>query len=146
MKANDIMTERPEGVTPGTSIAEVARIMREMNVGIVPVTDDDGHLLGVITDRDITIRVTAAGLPPQDVTVQDFMSPNVITVSPDDSVDQVRQLMADNQIRRVMVTQDDKLVGVISLGDIALNERYEDAKNGQVLEEVSEPVNLDRIA
>jgi CBS domain-containing protein len=119
--------------------------MRDMNVGIVPVTDDD-RLLGVITDRDITIRITAAGMAPQDVTVQDFMSPNPVTVSPEDSVEDVRELMADNQIRRVMVVDDGKLVGVISLGDVALNERDKDAKTGAVLEKVSEPTNLNRMS
>ena len=143
MKAKDIMTENPECATPGTTVADVAAIMRDMNVGVVPVTDDD-RLLGVITDRDITIRVTAAGMAPQDVTVQDFMSPNVVTVSPDDSVDDVRKLMADHQIRRVMVVDDGKLVGVVSLGDVALNERDKDAKTGQVLEKVSEQTNLNR--
>ena len=145
MKAKDIMTEKPECATPGTNVADVAAIMRDMNVGVVPVTDDD-RLLGVITDRDITIRVTAAGMAPQDVTVQDFMSPNVVTVSPDDSVDDVRKLMADHQIRRVMVVDDGKLVGVVSLGDVALNERDKDAKTGQVLEKVSEQTNLNRRA
>ena len=145
MKAKDIMTEKPESVTPGTNIADVARIMRDMNVGIVPVADDD-RLLGVITDRDITIRVTAAGMAPQDVTVQDFMSPNVETVSPGDSVDEVRKIMAEKQIRRVMVVDDGKLVGVISLGDVALNERDKDAKTGDVLEKVSEPTNLNRMS
>jgi CBS domain-containing protein len=145
MKAKDIMTAKPESVTPGTNIADVARIMRDMNVGVVPVADDD-RLLGVITDRDITIRVTAAGMAPQDVTVQDFMSPNVVTVSPDDDVEDVRKLMADNQIRRVMVTDSDKLVGVISLGDVALNEKDKDARTGEVLEKVSEPTNLNRMS
>ena len=145
MKAKDIMTAKPECATPGTNIADVARIMRDMNVGIVPVTDDD-RLLGVITDRDITIRVTAGGMSPQDVTVQDFMSPNPVTVSPEDSVEDVRKLMADNQIRRVMVVDDGNLVGVISLGDVALNERDKDAKTGAVLEKVSEPTNLNRMS
>ena len=145
MKAKDIMTAKPESVPPGTNIADVARIMRDMNVGVVPVADDD-RLLGVITDRDITIRVTAAGMAPQDVTVQDFMSPNVVTVSPDDDVEDVRKLMADNQIRRVMVTDSDKLVGVISLGDVALNEKDKDARTGEVLEKVSEPTNLNRMS
>jgi CBS domain-containing protein len=145
MKAKDIMTANPESVTPGTNIADVAQIMRDMNVGVVPVAEDD-RLLGVITDRDITIRVTAAGMAPQDVTVQDFMSPNVVTVSPEDSVEDVRKVMADNQIRRVMVTDGEKLVGVISLGDVALNERDKDAKTGEVLEKVSEPTNLNRMS
>src|SRR6476660_8469086 len=81
MKVKDIMTKDPETVGPGTPIGDVAGMMRDLNVGIVPVVRE-GELLGVITDRDITVRVTAAGLLPYDTTVQDFISPNAITLSP----------------------------------------------------------------
>ena len=141
MKASDIMTRNPETVTPGTFIGDVARLMRDLDVGMVPIAQD-GKLLGVITDRDITVRVTAAGLNPYESPVQDFMSPNVVKVSPDDDVEQVRQLMADRQIRRVLVVDGDNVVGVISLGDVSTRDRSEDAAAGAVLEEISEPTNL----
>lgn len=143
MKIRDIMTDNPETVSPGTTIAEVARLMRDLNVGIVPVVDED-QLLGVITDRDITIRVTADGLAPHDVSVQDYVSPNPITVSPDDSVDQARNLMSEHQIRRLLVTEGEKLVGIVSLGDVATRDQTADAKTGGVLEEISEPTQLNR--
>jgi CBS domain-containing protein len=143
MKASDIMTRNPETVTPGTFIGDVARLMRDLDVGMVPIAQD-GKLLGVITDRDITVRVTAAGLNPYESPVQDFMSPNVVKVSPDDDVEQVRQLMADRQIRRVLVVDGDNVVGVISLGDLSTRDRSEDAASGAVLEEISEPTNLNR--
>jgi CBS domain-containing protein len=145
MKASDIMTRNPETVTPGTFIGDVARLMRDLDVGMVPIAQD-GKLLGVITDRDITVRVTAAGLNPYESPVQDFMSPNVVKVSPDDDVEQVRQLMADRQIRRVLVVDGDNVVGVISLGDVSTRDRSEDAAAGAVLEEISEPTNLNRPA
>ncbi len=148
MKVRDIMTKDPESVAPGTYIGDVARLMRDLGVGIVPVVSN-GQLMGVITDRDITTRVTAAGLNPFEVTVQDFISPNPVTVSPDDDVDRVRELMSKHQIRRVLVTEEDRLVGIVSLGDVATKDKTEDQETGQVLEEIStpsEPQNLNRPA
>jgi CBS domain-containing protein len=145
MKASDIMTKAPETVTPGTYIGDVARIMRDLDVGFVPIAEE-GRILGVITDRDITIRVTAAGLNPYDSPVQDFMTPNPVTVSAGDNVDDVRKLMADRQIRRVLVTDGDSVVGVISLGDVAIRDRSDDAETGDVLEEISEPTDYSRPA
>lgn len=143
MKAKDIMTKNPETVTPGASVADVARLMRDLDVGVMPVVDGD-HLVGVITDRDITIRVVAPGLNPVDVTVGDFTSPNPVTVSPDDDISKVRDLMAERQIRRILVTEGSKLVGIISIGDVAVKDKSEDAATGEALEEISEPTNLAR--
>ena len=143
MKVSDIMTKNPESVAPGTSVSEVARLMRDLNVGIIPIVNDD-ELLGLITDRDITIRVVAAGLNPLEVMVSDFYSPNPVTVSPDDDVDKVRELMAEHQIRRVLVTDGGKLVGIVSLGDVSTRDQTADKATGQVLEEISEPTNLNR--
>lgn len=138
MNVRDIMTKSPETVAPGTTIGDVAVLMRDLDVGVIPVVRNQ-ELLGVITDRDITIRVTAAGLNPLDVTVQDFMSPNPISVSPDDDIEQVRELMAQHQIRRVLVTDGNNLVGIVSLGDVATKDRAEDEATGSVLEDISEP-------
>jgi CBS domain-containing protein len=143
MKVRDIMTKNPETVTPGTFIGDVAMLMRDLDVGVVPVVRD-GRLLGVITDRDITIRVTASGLNPFEVTVQDFTSPNPISVSPDDDLERARELMSQHQIRRLLVTEDEKLVGILSLGDLATKDRADDTETGQVLEDISEPTNLNR--
>ncbi|MBF6612315.1 MAG: CBS domain-containing protein [Chloroflexi bacterium] len=143
MKVQDIMTKNPEAVTPGTPIADVARQMRDLDVGIMPVVSD-GELLGVITDRDITIRVTAAGLSPFEVTVQDFVSPNAVTVSPGDDIEKARSLMSERQIRRLLVTEDNRLVGVLSLGDLATKDKSEESETGEVLEDISEPTNLNK--
>ena len=138
MKVKELMTENPETVAPGTYIADVARLMRDLDVGIIPVVNDD-ELAGVITDRDITIRVTAAGLNPFEVTVQDFISPNPVTVSPGDDIKKARDLMSENQIRRLLVTEGNKLVGIVSIGDIATKGDDKDAATGEALEEISEP-------
>ncbi len=138
MKIKDIMTKEPETVSPGTTIGEVARMMRDLDVGVIPVVNNN-KLLGVITDRDITIRVTAAGLNPHETTVQDFMSPNPVSLSPGDNLEKARDLMAEKQIRRLLVTDGDELVGIVSLGDVAVKDKQEGDKIGQVLEEISEP-------
>lgn len=140
MQVKDIMTEAPETVSPGTFIGDVALMMRDLDIGIVPVVKN-GELMGVITDRDITIRVTASGLNPFEVTVQDFISPNTVTVSPDDDLDEARKLMSENQIRRLLVTEGTKLVGILSLGDLATKDSGDDAATGNVLEEISEPTD-----
>lgn len=138
MKVRDIMTKGPETASPGTTIGDVARMMRDLDVGIIPVVNE-GRLLGVITDRDITIRVTATGLNPLETTVQDFMSPNPVSLSPGDSVEKARDLMSERQIRRLLVTDGDELVGIVSLGDVATKDKNDDGKTGQALEEISEP-------
>ena len=138
------MTDNPETVSPGTFVADVARMMRDLDVGIIPVVHE-GQLKGVITDRDITIRVTAAGLSPFEVSVQDFLSPNPVTVSPDDDIEKARTLMAEHQVRRILVTDGNKLVGIVSLGDLATKDRTEEEATGQVLEDISEPTNQNRL-
>ncbi len=140
MQVKDIMTETPETVSPGTFIGDVALMMRDHDIGIVPVVKN-GELMGVITDRDITIRVTASGLNPFEVTVQDFISPNTVTISPKDDVDKARKLMAEKQIRRLLVTEGNKLVGILSIGDVATKDSGDDAATGSVLEEISEPTD-----
>ncbi|MDQ3930737.1 MAG: CBS domain-containing protein [Chloroflexota bacterium] len=133
MKIREIMTENPDSVSFGTSIGDVAALMRDLDVGIVPVVHD-GDLRGVITDRDITIRVTAAGLGPYEASVQDFLSPNVVTISPDADVDEARRLMVTEGGK-----EDGKLVGVLSIGDIAVKDSSEDTETGEVLQDISEP-------
>ncbi|HEX9989484.1 MAG TPA: CBS domain-containing protein [Chloroflexia bacterium] len=143
MKVRDIMTKNPETVAPGTSVSDVALMMRDLDVGIIPVVND-GELMGVITDRDIVIRVVASGLNPIDVGVQDFLSPNPVSVSPDDDVDTARDLMAERQIRRLLVTDGSKLVGILSIGDVAIKDQSDDSDTGQVLEEISQPTDYNR--
>lgn len=138
MKVRDIMTKDPETAGPGSYVGDIALMMRDLNVGIIPVVRE-GELLGVITDRDITTRVTASGLLPFEVTVQDFISPNAVTISPDDDVETALKIMSDNQIRRLLVTEGNKLVGIVSIGDVATKDRGGDSAAGQALENISEP-------
>ena len=140
MKARDIMTANPESVTASDSIQAAARIMRDSDVGIVPVVDDEGsrRLRGVITDRDIAVRCVAEG---RDGTcrVSDLMSGDLVTARPDDDVGKVMDRMKTEQVRRIPVVDDsDRLVGIIAQADIALDGPGDKAI-GDVVEKISEP-------
>lgn len=135
------MTPAPETVAPDTSLQAAAALMDELNVGVLPVVED-GRLLGVVTDRDITVRATAAGADPADSFVSEAMSANPRTVGPDDEIEAVEQVMADAQVRRVpVVDAEGRLVGILSLGDLA---EADTSGAEAALEAVSTPAAPDR--
>ncbi len=138
MKARDIMTANPRCVTTADSITRAAEIMRDTDVGIVPVVEDSGsmRLAGVVTDRDIAIRIVAEGRG-NDVNVREVMSSGLATVRPDDDLDRVTELMKSEQVRRIPVVDGDRLVGIIAQADVAREGR--DKKTGDVVEHISEP-------
>lgn len=139
-KARDIMTANPRVVTPNDSIQRAAEIMRDSDVGVVPVVDDQGsmRLAGLVTDRDIAVRVVAEGRNTGDIRLSDVMSSGISTVGPDDGVDSVMELMKREQVRRVPVCEGDRLVGIIAQADIA-TDQGSDKKTGDVVEKISEP-------
>jgi CBS domain-containing protein len=147
MRASEIMTENPEAVTPDATLADVARRMREMDVGIIPVVEDMSgrRLRGVITDRDIAVRAVADGKDGR-TKVSECMTPDVETVNKNDSVHQVLQLMQREQVRRVPVTdREGRLVGIIAQADLTLD-YAEDMPNRErmvedTIERISEPGN-----
>ena len=124
MRARDIMTSNPLVVTGEDTISHAAEIMREAEVGIVPVVDDREHrrLIGVITDRDIAVRcVSHKHVPACDVRLH-MSADHLHTVAPDDDVDRVIEAMAHDQVRRIPVVADDgRLIGMISQADLATN-------------------------
>jgi len=140
MKARDIMTADPQCVTMQDSATVAARIMRDSDVGIVPVVDDGDsrRLRGVITDRDIALRCVAEGRNGE-CRVAELMTGDLVTVRPDDDLDRVMSLMKSEQVRRIPVVDDgDRLVGIIAQADVAL-EGPGDREVGQVVERISEP-------
>jgi CBS domain-containing protein len=137
VKVKDIMSKDVDTVNPTTPVADVARDMRDLDLGFMPVVQN-GELLGVITDRDITIRVTAEGLNPMQATVDAYYSPNPVTIGPDASVEEAAKLMGEHQIRRLLVTEGKQIVGVISIGDVAV-EGKKDKAVGETLTEISQP-------
>lgn len=136
MKVRDVMTTKVQSVTPQTDLVTAARYMRDLNVGALPVVDND-QLLGIITDRDIVIRVVAEGKNPQNEQVQTYHTPSPSTISPDDDLRDATDLMGRQQIRRLPVVENGTLVGFLSLGDVAVEGR--DKVSGEALEQISYP-------
>jgi CBS domain-containing protein len=133
----DVMTRDVKSISPEDSVRKAAQIMNEFNIGSIPVVDGD-KLVGMITDRDITVRSTAAGHAPETTRVGDVMSTNVRTCHATQSVEEVLAEMGDVQIRRVPVVDQGShsLVGIVALGDMATKQ-----SKGieQALEEISAP-------
>ena len=133
-KVRDVMTENPACVSPSQSLAEAARILRDEDVGSLPVCEDD-RVIGIVTDRDIVIRVIAEGREPEQTTVGEISSKELVTVSPDDDFEDAMRLLAEHQVRRLPVVEEDRLVGILAQADIARVGK--DAKTGEVVEEIS---------
>lgn len=137
MDLRDIMTPTVESVTVGTSVQEAARRMAEMNIGFLVVCND-AEPCGVVTDRDIVVRVVAAGLDSATL-VDEAMTPTCEVLDEATSVEEAASIMKDKQIRRLVVRgADGELAGVVSLGDLACD-TGDDELSGSTLEAISEP-------
>jgi CBS domain-containing protein len=141
-KISDVMTRDVLTIGPQDSVRRAAQLMDELNVGSLPVCEGR-KLVGMITDRDITVRSTSAGEAPEGVSVEEVMTDQVRWCFEDQTVDEVMQQMADVQIRRVPVLERDahQLVGIVSLGDLATKHS---AQVDRTLEEISTPAQPDR--
>jgi CBS domain-containing protein len=137
MKLKDVMTENVEVVAPDTSLEQAARKMRDLDVGLLPVCDGE-RLVGMLSDRDLTIRATAEGRDPKTTPVRESMTPEVLYLFEDQEVSDAEQLMSKRQVRRLTILNRDKrLVGIVSLGDVATKTDKTRAV-GKTLEKVSE--------
>src|SRR3569832_2031391 len=120
MKCKDVMTPNPRACAPSASSVEAARIMRDEDVGIVPVVEQN-QLKGVVTDRDLCLEVIAEARNPQEVKVSECMSEDLVTCKQDDDVQKAADLMKEHQVRRIPVVDDQgRLVGMIAQADIEL--------------------------
>lgn len=137
MKVREIMTTELVMVSPSTSVAHAARLMRDANIGSVLVTDAD-RLVGILTDRDVTIRVVAEGTDTNKAQVGNFMTRELFTGMPDWDVEDAVDIMGEEQIRRLPILENGKLVGILALGDVAV-EPEEEQVAAEALEEISEP-------
>jgi CBS domain-containing protein len=137
----DAMTEDPRSIGASASVVEAARLMRQEHIGALPITDDE-RLVGMITDRDITTRVVAEAADPKTTSVQDVYSRDLISVEPDNDLDEALRLMARHQVRRLPVVENGRLVGIVAQADIALKENEE--KTGQLVEAISERSEAER--
>ncbi|MET9514440.1 CBS domain-containing protein [Streptomyces sp. NPDC002994] len=129
-QVREIMTSAPVTVGVLTAVSEVAHRMREENIGAVLVAEGD-ELRGLVTDRDLVVRVLAEGKDPGETTVRDVCSPDLVTVTPDDEVDHAIRLMREHSLRRLPVVEGNTAVGIVSLGDLAI-ERDPDSALGDV--------------
>ena len=144
MNISELMSKDPRTVSPDTPVSEAAQLMKEEDIGMVPViervggAETRGRLVGVITDRDIAIRTVAEGRA-SDSPVRDVMSSGVRTATPDDSVESVMELMGREQVRRVpIVDERGSLVGVVSQADLARKAKNE-GRVERTVEQISQP-------
>jgi CBS domain-containing protein len=137
MNIRDVMTPNPRTVTPDESIQNAARIMRDEDTGVVPVVEN-GRPVGVVTDRDIVVRAVADG-SQVNRPIREIVTNNLVAVTPDMSTREATALMSEHQVRRLPVVEGDRLVGIVSIGDLAVKEGR-DGRVGDTLQHISEGV------
>jgi CBS domain-containing protein len=132
----DVMTSNPRTIDADQTVAYAAKMMREEDVGLAPIVEGD-KLVGMLTDRDITTRVVAEGKNPDQVKVRDVASKQLVTIDPQQDLDEALRMMAKHQVRRLPVVEEDgRLVGVVAQADIA--REGDDDATGRLVEEISE--------
>jgi len=136
MKVSDIMTKRIVTVDKDEPVIAAARLLKRHNIGALPVTDSEMRLRGIITDRDIVLRCLAAEADPRNMRISEIMSRGIITVSPDDRVDNAVISMSTDQVRRLPVVEDGRVMGIVSLCDMARNQSCE-MEAAEALSEIS---------
>jgi len=136
MHIRDVMTPNPTCVSPDDSIQNAARIMRDEDTGAVPVVEN-GRPVGIVTDRDIVVRAVA--LDQLSRPIRDIVTGNIISARPDMSTREAVELMSEHQVRRLPVVENDHLVGIVSIGDLAVKEGR-DSRVGDALQHISEGV------
>ena len=135
MKVKDMMHKGVECVAPDTAINAVAKKMRELDVGAIPVASN-GTLIGMVTDRDIVLRVVARGQDAQQVLVGSLAEGEVVTIGADDSLDEARRTMEEHQVRRLPVIDGHRLVGIVSQADLA--RALPEQETGRLVEQISQ--------
>ena len=136
MKLREIMTDQVVRIHPEENLAVASRMLTHYNVGILPVMGNDGRLQGLVTDRDIVTRCLASGKPPEQTTVSEVMTRKIIAARPDMDASIAAGMMGAKQIRRLPVMENGKLVGMVSLGDLARREESS-VEAGDALTEIS---------
>ena len=132
----DVMTSDPCTIDADKSVAYAAKMMRDEDVGLAPIVEGD-KLIGMLTDRDIAIRVVAEGRNPDQVTVTEVASKQVVTIDPQQELDEALRIMAKHQVRRLPVVEEDgRLVGVVAQADVA--REGNDTQTGELVKEISQ--------
>jgi len=131
----DLMTPNPCSIDADQTVAHAAKMMRDEDVGLAPIVEGD-KLIGMLTDRDIAIRVVAEGRNPDEVKVSEVASKQVVTIDPQQDLDEALRIMAKHQVRRLPVVEEDgRLVGVVAQADVA--REGDDMQTGELVEEIS---------
>jgi CBS domain-containing protein len=138
LKVKEIMTKDVAYIKPDTTVTEAAKLMQQYNVGSIPVCDRTG-VVGMVTDRDIVVRNVITGTDPLSTPVSNIMSTKVATVTSDTDVNLLGDIMSKNQIRRIPVVDNNTLVGIVALGDLAADKRF-DVEASSALTDISRPV------
>ena len=137
MIVNDIMSKDIVSLSSEDSIERAAQIMKQFDVGSIPVCNQE-KLIGIVTDRDITLRSVAAGTNSNQQKISDVMTSNPVTGSPDMDIHDAARIMSEQQIRRIPIIQNNNLVGIVSLGDISVEPNLKDNAD-EALKNISEP-------
>ena len=137
MTCSEIMTGNPEYVRPTDSVMKAAQLMKSQDVGPIPIVKDGKTLEGIVTDRDLALKVVAKGLDPKTTPVEDVMTDNVVTCNANDDIQKALELMQKHQVRRIpVVDSDDHLLGIIAQADVAT--RLGSARTtGKIVEDIS---------
>jgi len=135
-KIQEVMTSNPCSIDADKPVSYAAKMMKDEDVGFAPIVEGD-KLIGTVTDRDIAMKVVAEGRDPESTTVREIASTNLVTIDPQQDLDDALRLMASSQVRRLPVVEEDgRLVGVVAQKDVA--EQGDDAKTGEVVLEISQ--------
>lgn len=138
MKVKDVMTRDVAYIKPDASVFDAANIMQQNDIGSLPVVCDQSGVVGIVTDRDIVVRNVITASDPKTTPVSNIMTTNISTVTPDTEVEQLGTLMANKQIRRIPVVDNNALVGIVALGDLATDRRF-DIEAAVALTDISKP-------
>ena len=137
-KCRDVMTKDPASCAPTDTVIQAAQLMKQHDVGSVPVVESDKRLVGIVTDRDLVVKVLAAGRGVEQATVKEAMTPNPASCREDDDLEQAMKLMKERQVRRMPIVDGaGKLAGIIAQADVATRVN-KDAKTGELVEAISE--------
>ena len=134
-KARDVMTPDAQCIGENDTVADAAKRIKELDVGAMPICGEDDRLKGMLTDRDIVVKVIAEGKDPADVKAGDLGEGKPVTIGADDSVEDAIAAMRDNAVRRLPVIEDQKMVGIVSQADVAKN--VDEHKVGDLVEAIS---------
>jgi CBS domain-containing protein len=133
--ARDVMTSGAECVGEEDSVLDAAKRLADLDVGAMPICDQDGRVKGMLTDRDIVVKVLAQGKEPGSTTASELEQGDAVTISADDSIDDALRTMKENKVRRLPVVEGDELVGIVSQADLATN--IDEDKVGELVEAIS---------